>query len=86
VNSNVIRLIVWVVLIGGAFVYAWRTGQLARLANYVSATREEMKRCTWPSWAELKGSTTVVIIAVGLLGVFTVAVDYVFIILTNHIT
>ncbi len=85
-NSNVIRLIVWVVLIGGAFVYAWRTGQLARLANYVSATREEMKRCTWPSWAELKGSTTVVIIAVGLLGVFTVAVDYVFIILTNHIT
>jgi preprotein translocase subunit SecE len=79
-------LIVWVVLIGGAFVYAWRTGQLARLANYVSATREEMKRCTWPSWAELKGSTTVVIIAVGLLGVFTVAVDYVFIILTNHIT
>ncbi len=85
-NSNVIRLIVWVVVIGGAFVYAWRTGQLARLANYVSATREEMKRCTWPSWAELKGSTTVVIIAVGLLGVFTVAVDYVFIILTNHIT
>jgi preprotein translocase subunit SecE len=45
------------------------------LPAIVQETREELKKCTWPTWEELKGSTVVVIVSVGLLGVFTVVVD-----------
>ena len=38
---------------------------------------EELKKCTWPTWDELTGSTVVVIISVALLGGFTVIVDLV---------
>ena len=38
-------------------------------------TMEELKKCTWPTWEELQGSTVVVIVSVGLLGIFTVGVD-----------
>jgi preprotein translocase subunit SecE len=41
-------------------------------------TREELKKCTWPSVAELKGSTVVVFVATTLMAVFTVGVDMVF--------
>ena len=40
-------------------------------------TREELRKCTWPTWDELKGSTVVVMISILLLGVFTVVVDLV---------
>ncbi len=48
-----------------------------RFANYVQATREELRKCTWPSWEELKGSTLVVMITMLLLGGFVVLVDFV---------
>ncbi len=70
--------IIWIVVIGVAFVIVWRGGQLTQLANFVRETREELKKCTWPTWNELKGSTVVVIISIGLLGGFTVACDVVF--------
>ena len=69
---------VWAVLIGAAFVWLWRGGQLARLATYIQQTREELRKCTWPTWGELKGSTVVVGISIVLLGGFTVAVDQIF--------
>ena len=59
------------------FFYAWKQGQLLRLANYFSETREELRKCTWPSADELKGSTVVVAISIILLGAFTVGVDFV---------
>ena len=59
------------------FLYAWKQGQLLRLANYFAETREELRKCTWPSVDELKGSTVVVVISILLLGAFTVAVDFV---------
>jgi preprotein translocase subunit SecE len=65
-------------LLAIAFGLLWYGGQLARLANYVRETREELKKCTWPTWAELKGSTIVVFISIALLGVFTMVVDWVF--------
>jgi preprotein translocase subunit SecE len=70
--------IIWIVVIAGAFLYIWRSGQLAKLANFFSETREELKKCTWPTWNELKGSTVVVIISIVLLGGFTVLCDSVF--------
>jgi preprotein translocase subunit SecE len=59
-----------------AFLYLWRKGHLRRLADYVRETREELKKCTWPSVEELKGSTVVVIISTVLLGGFTMGADF----------
>jgi preprotein translocase subunit SecE len=74
--SDLTIIIIWVAVVGVAFAFAWQQGYLVRFANYVRETREELKKCTWPSWAELKGSTVVVVIAILLLGGFTVLVDF----------
>jgi preprotein translocase subunit SecE len=75
--NDYVTLGIWVAIIAGVFVYFWRKGHLLRLSTYVQETREELRKCTWPSWAELKESTAVVLVSIVLLGVFTVAVDYV---------
>ena len=69
------------------FSVLWRKGLLLRLSNYVQETKEELKKCSWPSWDELKGSTVVVMISIALLGAFTVGIDVVismFVRLINH--
>jgi preprotein translocase subunit SecE len=58
-----------------AFTMLWRKGAFLRLSAYWNETMEELKKCTWPTWDELQGSTVVVIVSVGLLGLFTVGVD-----------
>jgi preprotein translocase subunit SecE len=73
---NYLSILIWVVVVGAVFGLLWWQGQLARLTVYVQETREELKKCSWPTWDELKGSTTLIIITIGLLGVFTVVVDY----------
>jgi len=65
------------VVVGVAFGYLWRKGHLFRLRDYILETREELRKCTWPSWDELKGSTVVVMISIALLGIFTVGIDVV---------
>ena len=72
-----ISLALWVLIIGGVFAYLWRKGMLTKVASYVAETREELRKCTWPSIPELKGSTVVVMITVALLGLFTVLSDFV---------
>jgi len=73
-----IKLLIWAGLIGAVFAYCWRKGYLLQLTNYVRATREELRKCTWPTWDELKGSTVVISISIVLLGGFIVIVDQVF--------
>ena len=73
--NSLTKTLIWVALVGGAFAILWWQGQLKRLADYVAETREELKKCTWPTWAELKGSTVVVSVAILLMGAFTVVVD-----------
>lgn len=68
---------IWVVVIGALFAYLWRKGHLLRLSNYVRQTREELRKCTWPTWDELKGSTVLVSISILAIGLFTVVVDWV---------
>ena len=68
----------WTVVVGIVFGYLWWQGQIKRLAAYVQETREELKKCSWPTWDELKGSTVVIVITIALLGGFTVVVDLVF--------
>ena len=73
-----IKLIVWAVVIGVTFGVLWRKGHIARFANYLRETREELKKCTWPTWDELKGSTVVIAISILLIGGYIVLIDQVF--------
>ena len=81
-----IQLLIWVVVVGVIFGVLWRTGQLLRFANYVRETKEELKKCTWPSWDELKGSTVVVLLSILGLGLFTVLIDLVLTFFVKGIT
>lgn len=72
-----ISLGLWTLVIGGVFAYLWRKGHLLRLGTYLAETREELRKCTWPSVDELKGSTVVVMITIIMLAVFTVASDFI---------
>lgn len=72
-----LRLLIIIIAVGGAFLYLWRKGHVARLSTYAAETREELKKCTWPSKDELKGSTVVVMIAILLLGMFIMCTDFV---------
>jgi len=75
VNDS-IKILIWVVVIGALFGVLWWQGHVRSLAVYFQETREELKKCSWPTWEELKGSTALVIVSIGLLGAFTVAVDF----------
>jgi preprotein translocase subunit SecE len=68
-------LAIGAVVVMAAFIYFWRLGWFLRASGYWSETMEELKKCTWPTWEELQGSTVVVIVSVGMLGAFTFGVD-----------
>jgi preprotein translocase subunit SecE len=74
--NDLTKILIWVLVIGALFGLLWWQGQIRRLSAYVSETREELRKCSWPTWEELKGSTALVIVSIGLLGLFTVAVDF----------
>ena len=75
-NENY-KILIWVLVIGAVFGVLWWQGQLKRLQTFVAETREELRKCTWPTWDELKGSTILVTVTIFLLGAFTVAVDWI---------
>ena len=76
-GNGYLGLIIWIVVIGAIFGFMWQRGYLIRIRDYCAETQEELKKCTWPSVDELKGSTVVVMLTILLLGVFTVSVDWV---------
>jgi len=85
-RKEFVSAIVTLVVIAVIIAVLWGTGQLKRLAAYVDETRDELKKCTWPTWNELKGSTVVVIISLAILGVFTMLVDVVFAFLVRKLS
>ena len=66
---------IWAGVIGVLFAVLWFTGNLVKLRNYVLETREELRKCSWPTMDELKGSTVVVMISVVVLALFTYVAD-----------
>ena len=66
---------IWAGVVAVVFAVLWFTGNLVKLRNYVLETREELRKCTWPTMDELKGSTVVVMMSVVILGAFTVIID-----------
>jgi preprotein translocase SecE subunit len=70
-------LALWVIVLGAAFAFAWYKGYLMMLARYIEETREELKKCSWPTKDELSGSTLVIMVTIILLGGYTVGVDFI---------
>ncbi len=77
--NDLVKILIWVGVVGAVFAFLWWKGYLVRLSNYVQLTKEELRKCTWPTWDELKGSTVLVTLSIAILGLFTVAADWVFV-------
>ena len=75
--NDLAKIGIWAVIIGGVFAFLWRKGYLLKVSTYVEETREELRKCTWPSVEELKGSTVVVMVTILLLGLFVIGTDFV---------
>jgi preprotein translocase subunit SecE len=73
--NNWIEIIIVAALIGAVFGVLWYQGQIKALAGYCQETWVELQKCTWPTWEELKGSTVLIMVMIGMLGGFIVVVD-----------
>ncbi|MFO1514403.1 MAG: preprotein translocase subunit SecE [Verrucomicrobiota bacterium] len=85
-SQRLTTILIWVLVVGAVFAFLWWKGYLVRLSNYVQQTKEELRKCTWPTWEELKGSTALVAISIIALGVFTMVVDYIFVHVVHFIS
>jgi len=54
------------------------TGQWDKLTHFLSDVRAEMRKVVTPSRKEVEATTTVVIVAVFIFGVFFFVVDWIF--------
>ncbi len=50
---------------------------ITRVKGFFREVKEEIAKCTRPSWEELRESTVVVVVTMAILGVFIFATDYV---------
>jgi preprotein translocase subunit SecE len=83
---NLVKLLIWVGVVGVVFAILWWKGYLLQISNYVQQTREELRKCTWPTWDELKGSTVLIAISMLLLGGFIVVADVVLVFMNSWIS
>ena len=74
---NLIIESVALVVVMVVFVLLLRAGYFLKISAYWGEMMDEMRKCTWPTWDELLGSTVLVIVAVAMIGGFTVGVDYI---------
>ena len=74
-NFEKMNTLIWVAVVAVIFGFLWKQGQLKRFTAYWQQTMEELKKCTWPTRDELRGSTVVVILSILVLGLFTFVVD-----------
>jgi preprotein translocase SecE subunit len=76
VNSFYIKLGVATLVVTGLFLFVWRQGGLVKIAAYFAETREELRKCNWPTRLELWQTTVMVFVVIALLGAFTVGADF----------
>ena len=79
-------IIIGTVVVGIVFALLWWSGNLKRLAAYIQETREELRKCTWPSRDELKGSTVVVVISILVLSAYIVGADLLIALVVRWVT
>jgi len=75
VTKFYIQLLIWAVIVGAAFGFLWKYGYLTRFSNYVGETRDELRKCSWPSRDELRETTVLVLCTIAVLAVFLLVVD-----------
>jgi len=80
VSDNWTTIGVWAGIIAVLFGVFWWKGYVARLRVYFQETWHELKpgRCSWPTWAELRGSTVLIGVTFVLLGAFIAVLDFFF--------
>jgi preprotein translocase subunit SecE len=76
--NSITKLLIGAAAVGIVFAFLWWKGYVRQFADYVQLTREELRKCTWPTWDELKGSTVVVTVSLLLLGGYIVMADFIF--------
>ena len=74
--KNNFGTIITILVVAAVFSFLWYQGYLVKIRTYVAETQDELKKATWPSWDELKGSTLLVMVTMALLGLFTISVDF----------
>jgi preprotein translocase subunit SecE len=84
--KDYIAIIIGAVVAIVVFAILWRRGSFVRISTYFRETQDELKKCTWPTVDELKGSTVVVMVSIALLGGFTVLIDFVIAMMVRWIT
>ncbi|MBX3733785.1 MAG: preprotein translocase subunit SecE [Verrucomicrobiae bacterium] len=70
-----IKLLIWAAVVGTLFGLLWKYGYLTRFANYLADTRDELRKCSWPSRDELRESTVLVLCTIAIMAVFLLIVD-----------
>ncbi len=74
-------LLLWeslgLVVVAVVLILLLRAGYFLKISAYWAEMMEEMRKCTWPTWDELIGSTLLVMVSTGIVGGFTVGVDYI---------
>ncbi|MCI6874029.1 MULTISPECIES: preprotein translocase subunit SecE [Hallerella] len=48
---------------------------MQKIQQYIKEVIQEMKKVTWPTWEELKGSTLVVMLFSVIMGCYIAAID-----------
>ena len=48
---------------------------MRKIQQYVKESIEELKKVTWPTWEELKGSTLVVMLFSVIMGLYIAGLD-----------
>jgi len=84
--NDITKLAIVLAVAAVVFGIFWRMGYLVRITKYIDETKEELRKCTWPTLDELKGSTMAVMVALFVLGVFTVGIDFVILLVINGLT
>lgn len=49
---------------------------MKKIQQYIKEVIQELKKVTWPSWEELKGSTIVVIFFSFVMGLYIAGLDF----------
>ncbi len=58
---------------------------MRKIQQYVKECIQELKKVTWPTWEELKGSTLVVMLFSVIMGLYIAGLDFVFSFVVNQI-
>ncbi|HXC36893.1 MAG TPA: preprotein translocase subunit SecE [Candidatus Acidoferrales bacterium] len=79
-TTDLTTIVILGVIAAGAFAILWWKGYIERLNVFFRETWHELKpgRCSWPTWTELRGSTVLIAVVIGLLGLFVFVLDLIF--------